>query len=76
MLPSGLRVKIRAKGSEKMKLRNNTGCLFENRNKRSKRDPDFTGTVVIDSRRYRARGWSKATRKGGWFLDMKMEPKK
>ncbi len=58
-----------------MKLRNNTGCLFENRNKRVSRDADFTGTIVIDDRWYRVRGWSRATRKSGWYVSLEMKLK-
>ena len=52
--------------------REGSGILLTNRQKRSDRSPDYTGTVTINGNPYEISGWAKAGRNGGAFITLSL----
>lgn len=50
-----------------------TGSLFVNKDKKSDKHPDRTGTIMVEGRRYRIAGWIKVSGRGEQFLSLKVE---
>lgn len=48
--------------------------LFRNDRKERDRQPDYTGTLMVNGKRYRLAGWWKTTRGGDNYLSGKLEP--
>lgn len=52
------------------------GVLFPEREKKSDRHPDFTGTVTVEGKEYRVAAWKRATKSDGRpFLSFTLEEK-
>lgn len=50
-----------------------TGSLFENADKRSDKSPDFTGNCKIDGKEYRLAGWwTEARSSGTEYISLKI----
>ncbi|NVN44403.1 hypothetical protein HW537_10890 [Asaia siamensis] len=52
--------------------REGSGILLTNRQKRSDRSPDYTGTVTINGNPYEISGWNKTGRNGGAFITLSL----
>jgi len=52
--------------------REGSGILLTNRQKRSDRSPDYTGTVTINGNPYEISGWAKTGRNGGAFITLSL----
>ena len=58
--------------------KNNSGALFKNDKKKTEKQPDFTGEIVIEDKKFRLAGWKRVSPKGTAFISLKAtlpEPK-
>ena len=54
----------------------NRGVLFGNRDKKTEKSPDYSGTINIDGRELNLSGWKKVSKKGGTFLSLAVSEKR
>lgn len=54
-------------------LREGQGSLFENRNKKEDRHPDYKGSIVIHGKTYRVAAWTKQTQVGKTFYSLQVD---
>ena len=47
------------------------GTLFPNKNKKTEKHPDYTGTVIIDNIKYSLSGWSNKSKAGNKYMSLK-----
>jgi uncharacterized protein (DUF608 family) len=55
--------------------KNNSGALFKN-NKTKDGQPDYTGTMIIDSKEYRVSGWVNKSKSGMAYLRLLLNESK
>lgn len=51
-----------------MEQKNNSGSLYRNNKKEKEIQPDYTGTVTVDAKRYKIAGWLNKSKSGGNYL--------
>lgn len=55
--------------------KNNSGSLFKN-NKTKEVQPDYTGTMIVDSKEYRISGWINKSKSGMQYLRLLLNESK
>ena len=55
--------------------KDNTGSLFQNKEKRSENFPDYSGSLRIDGVDWRVSGWRKTSKDGTPWLSLSIKPK-
>lgn len=53
----------------------NSGALFQAREKKTEKHPDYDGTLNIDGKEYWLSGWKRTSAKGTTFLSLSVKPK-
>ncbi len=55
-------------------VRDNSGSLFQNKDKNSENHPDYSGSIRIDGKDYWLSGWKKVSNDKPW-LSLAIKPK-
>lgn len=56
-------------------IREGSGSIFENDNKKSENAPDYTGTVKLHGELYSLALWNKIGKSGRHYQSVKIQPK-
>lgn len=51
-------------------MKDNSGSLFREQDKKSEKSPDYTGKVKIDGKELRIAGWIKQSKSGDSYLSL------
>jgi uncharacterized protein (DUF736 family) len=55
--------------------KDNSGALFQNKEKRSENSPDYSGSIRIEGHDWWISGWRKMSKDGTPYLSVSIKPK-